>query len=71
MSDTVTTVWGEIQGQEITFTRMSGVETVTFDGGDVVAVPLPFRGLLAGDEDVFVEARRADEKTWVLRRSPL
>jgi hypothetical protein len=57
-------------GQELTFSRVGGVEEVTIDGGSS-SLPVPFRAFLAGDDDMVIEARRADETTWVLHRSLL
>jgi len=50
-------------GQELTFSRVGGVEEVTLDG-EAAHLPAPIRAVLAGTDDVVVEARRADETTW-------
>jgi len=57
-------------GQELTFSRVGGVESATVDGRDE-RLPLEFRALLGEDDDLWVEARRADDTTWVIRRSLL
>ena len=57
-------------GQELTFSRVGGVESTTVDGRDEW-LPPEFRSMLAGDDDLWVEARRADDTTWVVHRSVL
>ena len=57
-------------GEELTFSRVGGVESTTVDGRDEW-LPPEFRSLLAGDDDLWVEARRADDTTWVVHRSVL
>ena len=57
-------------GQELTYSRVGGVESATVDGRDE-RLPPDFRTLLAGDDDIWVEARRADDTTWVVHRSLL
>ena len=57
-------------GQELTYSRVDGVESATVDGRDE-RLPPDFRTLLAGDDDLWVEARRADDTTWVVHRSLL
>jgi len=46
------------------------VESATVDGRDE-RLPPEFRTLLDGDDDLWVEARRADDTTWVVHRSVL
>ena len=57
-------------GQELTFSRVEGVESATVDGSDA-RLPPAFRILLGGDDDLWVEAWRADDTTWVVHRSRL
>ena len=57
-------------GQELTFSRVGGVESTIVDGRDEW-LPPEFRSMLAGDDDLWVEARRADDTTWVVHRSVL
>ena len=57
-------------GQELTFSRVGGVESATVDGHDTY-LPPEFRIALGGSNDLWVEARRADDRTWIIRRSLL
>lgn len=57
-------------GQELTFSRVGGVEASTVDAQDA-HLPPEFRVALGGTDDLWVEARRADDTTWVIRRSLL
>ena len=57
-------------GQELTFSRVGGVEEVMIDGASA-RLPSPFRALLERNDDVVIEARRADGTTWVVHRSLL
>jgi hypothetical protein len=57
-------------GLELTFSRVEGVEAATADGHEA-RLPPDFRTLLGGDDDLWVEARRADDTTWVVHRSLL
>ena len=57
-------------GQVLTFSRVGGIESATVDGRDE-RLPPDFRTLFGGDDDLWVEARRADDTTWVVHRSLL
>jgi len=57
-------------GETLTFSSVGGVESTTIDGENTF-LPRQFRGLLTAGDDVVLDARRADETTWVVQRSLL